>query len=338
MMIKDADSANLTRKLKCVAFFTMCLIVTACERYSDPASSLEVASKGVHSSSISPDGKLAAIGSIRHGGSLWNLEQNARIFNWNHKAGEQSVITQTAFSLDGLYALTANSFEITLWDTYTGKGLRFWTAPGEILDARLDRQGRFALLGLSDHSAVLFDIQKGGIKRTLRHNNRVRAVDISDNGRWALTGSEDYFARFWDLASGELIHTVEHQDDVQMVTLSGDGSIALSVSKYDKAMLWNTKTAEPIGQLPLKSERLRRGLQLTAASFNSNASLLLTGRPDEVVQLWSTTTLDLIHQWKLPKRSAWKPTGASVTSLRFIDDNHFIAISSNGFVHRLTLP
>ncbi|WNO08988.1 hypothetical protein [Teredinibacter sp. KSP-S5-2] len=315
------------------------VFLSGCDTSLSPNQSFEVAVKGVHSSSISEDGSMAVIGSIHHGGSLWTTADQERHFNWNHRPQETTTIQACDFSFNGKWAVTADPHTIVLWNTATGQGDRFWTAPGEILDIELGPGANFALLGLDDNSAVIFDIRNGGIKRRFEHGNRVRSVDISQDGKLALTGSEDFTARVWDIPSGKQLIQIKHEDDVQLVEISDDGSMALSVSKYDKALLWNTDTGEAIGEIPLNAERLKRGLHFTAARFSNDNQLLLTGRPDQIVELWETATLRKIASWKLPKRDAWKPTSAAVIAVAFSSTpNHFLATASNGFIHHLTVP
>lgn len=311
-------------------------ILSGCDRPLEPSQSFEVAKKGAHAAALSDDGAFSVIGSIHHGGSYWDNTEQARLFNWNHKEGEFTTVVAADVSSQGEWALTANPFDLVLWDTASGRGERFWTAPGEILDAELGPNANMALLGLSDHTAVIFNIKRGGVLRTFSHGNRVRSVDLSRDGKLALTGSEDYSATLWDVTSGEKLLTQRHEDDVQLVKLSPDGSRALSVSKYDKALVWDTQTGTAIGEIPLGSEHIKRGLHFTSARFNDDATLLLTGRPDQIVELWNTTTQERLAAWKLPKRNAWKPTSASVIDVSFSnDEQQYYAIASNGFVHTL---
>jgi WD40 repeat protein len=218
-----------------------------------------------------------------------------------------------------------------------------------VLDAELNRSASLALLGLDDNTAVIFDIQRGGVRRTFAHQNRVRSVDFNENATLAITGSEDYTAAVWDTRSGKLISKIKHDDDVQLVKLSDDGKMALSVSKYDKAIVWDPRTAEKIAEVPLRAEHLRRGLRFSAARFSKDNRYLLTGRPDRVVQLWrlASETSDAednkemseVGRWVLPKRKAWKPSNSAVLDLAFGEQKDtFVAVGSNGFIHHLTLP
>ena len=315
-----------------------CLLpaLLACSDYLQPSSSFEVAAKGAQAGAVSEDGKYAVVGSIYHGGSLWRTRDGERLYDWNHKQGEKTTIIASDFSDDGQWALTADVSTMVLWSMKDGTAYRYWNAPGEILSIALSASGEFALLGMADHTAVLFDIQRGGIKRTFRLNNRVRSVDLSRNARLAITGSEDYTATLWDVVSGRPLYQWTHDNDVQMVALSPDGRLALSAAKYDRAVLWNTEDGKEIGEIPLAAERLNRGVRFTAARFNDNGTYLLTGRPDQLTQLWDTRSLKLLATWELPKRDAWKPTSAAVLAVGFGErESEFIALSSNGFVHRL---
>ena len=318
--------------LTCATF-----LVTACDNHKKPADSYKVAARGLHSAAISPDAQHIVVGSIYHGGSLWDHQNRERLYNWNHQQGDQSTIFASDISDDGNWALTAESHTLVLWDIASGAALRYFTAPGEVLDMELGPGGNTALLGLSDHNAVIFNIRRGGVLRTFSHLNRVRSVDISADGSLALTGSEDYTANLWKVNDSQRINQYKHDDDVQLVRLSNDGEIALSVSKYDRALLWNTNTGDIIGELPIGKERLKRGLRYTTAKFNHDNALLLTGTPNQIIELWNVKSLTKIASWKIPKKAMWKPTSAAVLDVEFVSDNQFVAVASNGFVYTLSL-
>ena len=123
---------------------------------------------------------------------MWRTSDAERLFNWNHNSEEPTTIVATDFSDDGLWSLTSNPHTMVLWNVTSGKGERYWTAPAEVLDVELNARASLALLGLADHTAVIFDIRRGGIRRVFNHGNRVRSVDFSADGRTIITGSEDY--------------------------------------------------------------------------------------------------------------------------------------------------
>ena len=317
----------------------LCMVLLGCDRSLPPTHSLEVAAKGLHSGTLSEDSQLLVVGSIHHGGSFWRLGDEERLYNWNHNPEGFTTIVASDITRDGQWVITANPQTLVLWNTQSGTGERYWRAPGEILDIAIAPNANRAILGLSDHSAVIFNIQRGGVVHTFTHGNRVRSVDLSGDGRYAITGSEDATANLWEVRSGNKVTSFKHGDDVQLVKLSPDGAMALSVSKYDKALLWSTQKREIIGQLPLHGERLKRGLRFLCARFSADNTLLATGRSDRVVELWDVATLERISEWRLPKRKAWKPTGAAVLDVSFSPDRDALyALASNGFLHTLTIP
>ena len=333
------SSSSASRSFFLTGLIVLLPLISSCDSAQIPNQSLEVAIKGLYSAALSDDGTLAAVGSINHGGSFWRLGTNERLYNWNHSSEEASTIVVSDISPDNNFALTADPATLVLWDTQSGEGLRYWTAPGEILAAKLSPNARTALLGLSDHSAVLFDIQRGGVIHTFKHGNRVRSVDLSRNGKLALTGSEDGTSILWDVATGKELVRHKFDAEVKLVKLSPDGSIALSMSKFDKALLWQTRSGEALGEIPLGAERLKRGISFSAANFSRDNRLLLTGRPDQIVQLWDLATLTEVARWKMPKRSTWKPTSTAVIAVSFgKNEGEYTAVASNGFIHQLKLP
>ncbi|MBK8991668.1 MAG: hypothetical protein IPM40_08245 [Gammaproteobacteria bacterium] len=237
----------------------LCLGLAACGSRDAPLASLEVAEPGAFSAALSPDGRQAVIGSLRHGGSLWELDTDQRRFNWNHRAGESTPITVVAFAPGGDAVMTASHDTLVLWDTASGGAITYFTAPAKVNAIALGPGGRLALLGLSDDTAVLFDARKGGIRRVFAHEGRVRSVALDADARLALSGSEDRSARLWDVASGAQLQRWQHDADVRLVALAPDGSRALSVSKYDRAVVWDTSSGRELGALPAFRARVTRG-------------------------------------------------------------------------------
>jgi len=315
-------------------FIPLFLFLSACDFAEKPAGSFEVATRGAYSAALSQDGSFALIGSTNHGASYWQVEQQERLFDWNHQPGAFTEITACAISANGEFALTANAQQMVLWNTQTGESLTYFNAPAEILSVSLSRSGKYALLGLSNFTAVLFDAKKGGVLRTFHHDSRVRSVHLSADSSLALTGADDHQARLWDVKKGKLLHSREHRENVQLVRLSPNNKLALTVSKYDQALVWSTDTGEPVAELEISGEALKRGKSFTAAEFSSTGDYLLTGSSNREVTLWNTNTMKSEKMWRLTKRKWMKPTGATVLTMAFTDKN-IIAMGSNGLLYSL---
>lgn len=311
-------------------------MISACGSSTAPADRIEVAVNGIHGGSLSDKGQYAIVGSVQHGGSLWRLSDGERLFNWNHGEDELSVLVSADVDPSGTWAMTAEAHTLVLWDMNTGSAARFWSSPGEVLDADLANGGRYALLGQADHSAVIFNIIQGGVVRTFNHQGRVRSVDLSRDGRLAITGSEDQTAVVWRVDSGEKLMTMKHEEDVQEVILSPDGRFAFTSAKYDRAEIWDVEAGTSLKSIPLSKERIKRGLEVTAAKFSDDSKYLLLGYTNQKVELWAVEEAKRLKEWTLTKRHQWQPTGVAVIDLAFTSQtNRYYAIGSSGFIYLL---
>ena len=310
-------------------------LLTACGA-EKPLHSTEVAARSIHSAALSNDGQFAIIGAEYHGGSVWRLRDNERLYDWNHRSGEQTTFTAASFSPDGQWALTTDSKTLVLWNTATGAGERFWSGTADVLDISLGAKGNLALLGLADRTAALYAAKRGGVLRSFQHGERVTSVALSEDGKLALTGSDDHSAILWDTESGKALHNMLHSDPIQLVALSADGQRALSAAQYDSIRVWDTRSGAALWELPVKKEWLRRGMTVSSARFSDDGAYLLTGRPDGFVQLWDIAQQSLMYEWKLPRRKAYQPLVPAVLSVGFGNEgNRFYAVSADGFVHQL---
>lgn len=291
---------------------------------------------GAFSTAIAPDGGHALVGAVTHGGSLWDLNNEARLYDWNHQPGVFSVLPTVDFSPDGRYALTANPQDLVLWSVDTGMAEGFWSSPGEILAADLSSGGAYALLGLANHEAVYFDIRNGGIRTSLRHQARVRSVALSGDERTALTGADDYSARLWDLDSGQILQQVKLGNTVDTVALSPNGRFAFSSGSLDQALVWDTSSGETLFHLSGGETLFPRKLSYLSARFSDNSDRLLAGRADGTVELWDVNRGELIKRWKGHKRAAYGPTSTGIIALAFgADGNSWLAAGSNGVMNWL---
>jgi len=313
----------------------LCLALAACDKAEKPTEQWESAVQGLYTAAQSNDGKFGIVGSIQHGGSLWDMTRKERLFNWNHAKGDFTLLTSAAFSPDGRYAATASERTIVLWETATGAPVWFWTAPGDILSMALSPNGDYAALGLANHTAVLFDIKNGGIKRTFNHQGKVRSVSLSDDGTLLLTGSDDETAKLWDLQSGAVLYSWQHNNQVITTALSTNGKYAFTAAQADKAMLWDAKTGQAVQTFPIKTGSYIVGAAYTAARFSADENQLMTGTNSQLVQLWDIKSGNQLKRWRISKKDKWKPSSATVLSVAFNGGHQYLAIGSNGLSYRL---
>lgn len=338
--IISSHSLIARARITTASVFLFISFTTACSNSAfEPTSHIAVAKGGVYAGAIDEQGKFAVVGSIHHGVSYWRLSDGERLYDWQHAQGTDTTLAAADFSPEGAWALTADKNTLALWNAGTGEGLRYWQAPGEILSVQLSKDGERALLGLKDHTAVLFDVKRGGILRTLRHKNPVRSVALDAAGDLAVTGSEDRTAVSWDLQNDKRFSELHHNEEVQLVAMSADGELVLSVSKYDKAIVWNSRDGRIVTEMPLRAGRLKRGLRFTSARFSADKQFLLTGQTDQTITLWRMDDLNNSMSWKVGERRLWKPHAASILDVAFSEKpGEFFALASNGLIYRLQQP
>lgn len=303
------------------------LLLTACG--DKPNSQWETTAKGAYTASLSPDGQYALIGSVQHGGSLWRLKDGERLYNWNHAAGEYSRLVASAFSRDSRYALTAERKRLVMWDVATGKALGFWPAEGGVLSMALSDNGRYAIIGQEDYSALYIETSTGTIVSTLNHSGDINTVDISGDGRVGVTGSEDGIVKVWDLPRGEVTFAYQLGDDVSAVALSQDAKLVFGGLYYGKGKIWEVSTGNEISSVG------HRRTTITRARFAADNKTLLTGFTARRMVLWDVAKGTSLREWRAEAPLFWRPSGLVVTDVAYgTSKNEFLSIFSNGLVYR----
>lgn len=323
---------NRFRALGCT--FLITTLLTGCSSSDEPVKYVEYALQGAYSATLSSHSTYAALGSFNHGGSLWDVAQHERLYNWNHKVGQYSLIAASAFSPDERYAATAEQQDLVLWNLSSGQPEGFWSSPAEILAMDLSPNGNYALLGLANHTAVYFDIKQGGVMQTFHHEARVKAVDLSDDAMIALTGDDAYNAQLWDVQSNKVIHSLKFGNIVDTVALSPNKQIAFSSGALDRAVIWSTLDGKVRHTLSDNRDLFGKRLSFLSARFSVDSSQLLTGTASGSVQLWSTSSGELLRSWNLHKRNPYGPTSSGVYAVGFGNDSYY-AIGSNGIINEL---
>ena len=307
------------------------LLLAACEQSTPASRSWEVAAQGLYSGAISNDASLVIAGSLNHGASLWRVPQNERLFNWAHQSGDYTEIVAAAFSPDASHAITADPRTLVLWNAIDGQALQFWATPGKILDVALLSNDRLALLGMDDHSALLFDAQTGNYQMTLLHEGEVGAVDVTIDGEYALTGSDDNTAVVWSLNRGEALHTLQHDNPVREVALSANGTYAFTAAQGDLVGIWNAQEGVLLHTL---HNTINHGV--LSGRFSADERYLAVGYTNRKVVLYDVLTGRAVQTWDPGKRSAMIAKGAAVLEVAFTDRS-VRALTGDGRIVELPL-
>lgn len=311
-----------------ITLLSALLLLTACSSGDSPSKQSEVAVQGVYSACLSLKGDHVLVGSIHHGGSYWQVDPPERLFDWNHKAETLTGILSCAISDNDTYASTAEHRKIVLWNAKTGEAFWLWEAPANIEDMSLSNNGQFALLGLDNYEAVLFDIQNGGVKLRMPHEGIVQTVSMSRDQKWGMTGGDDSTVKVWDLNTGKAIYTWELRNQIKVVALTQDGRVGFAASHRDDSILWDLNTGKELAKLPQKQGYYQ------SARFSEDGSKLLTGSSSGYIILWDVAKAEKLRTWQLSARSGWVSKTTQVLDVAFAPKG-YKAVGANGLTYQL---
>ncbi len=318
-----------------VLSFAVILGLTQCSFEAEPVDSFSTTVQGLFSSGFSNDGEHAIVGSMQHGGSLWHTLSRERLFNWNHSQTLNSQITAVAFSPEGDFAATADQATVVLWDVASGRSLRFFNAPSEVLYLALGPLGNNALLALEGGRAVLFDIRNGGIIHELSHDANILSMAMSANGRFALFGVDNKTVQYWDLVSARPLGTIRTAGRANTIAISDDGRMGFTAVQHIDGLVWDLTASTVIARLKYSSRYVATSSSFLTGRFSSDSNLLLTGNTTGAVELWQTSTGDRLERWLTPISYGIGPKVYSIVEVALISDSdQVIAMNSKGTAYR----
>ncbi len=319
------------------ALAIVCLLALyGCSDQERPIGDYRIASHSLLSAAYSRNSDQYFIGAFNHGGSLWktsygDVSASERLYDWNHCAEEFSAIRVAAFSGNGQFVATTEGSSMALWSTETGESQRYWQSPSRIIDLDISKAGEYALLALDNQSAVLFNLLRGGVVGSLKHEETISSVSIDDDATLALTGANDGVAIIWSLEDGKAKFELPHMSPVNFVALAPSGNWAVTATYQGGVFIWNARTGKQV----VKLFRINPGI--TSLSFSKEEDQLLIGTARESIQLVTRDTGERIRRWKIPNNGPWHK--AAVIAVSFGDEGVgqqiYHAISSTGVAYML---
>lgn len=157
---------------------------------------------------------------------------------------------------------------------------------GHVFSLAFSADGARVLSGSDDHSARLWDVERGReIRPFLGHTDEVLAVAFSPDGKRVLTGSNDRTVRLWDASSGRELRVLEgHTERVSSVAFSPDGHRALSGSWDHSVSLWDLDKGQELRRMNGHSS------YVTGVAFSPDGKRALSCSYDKTVRLWDLGT------------------------------------------------
>jgi len=150
--------------------------------------------------------------------------------------------------------------------------------------------GRTVASGSPDGTVMLWEVQTGALKRTLRGHGSgfgpaVNVVAYSPDGSTLASGGEDHTVRLWDPATGALRRVLRgHEGSVVSLSFSGDGRTLAAGGNDATAVLWGTETGEVQRVFKVSAG------QVQAALSPGGGTLAVSSQGSPLVNLYSTQT------------------------------------------------
>lgn len=306
----------------------MLFTLTACDKPNSlPDNAQEHAVQGSYAAALNNKGTLAIVSSINHGVSVWNLNDNALLYQWSHQQDTDNLVLAIDISDDDKFAVTADRTNFAAWSLESGENIGFWKIQeSSIRDIAISNNGRYVLYGRGDGKVIHVDLNSGRRIEFLGHTEKVNAVDLSPNGFYALTGANDYTAYLWDTRSAQVIHRFTHPSRVTQVALDREGRKAFTADSQKQASIWNLQNGSQMANLQFNA----RQKVFSAVRFNSDTSLLVTGSPARTIALWDISSGKQLQTWRVAPRQGSRPKSAVVYDIAFSDNGNLISESSNG--------
>ncbi|MCH8552561.1 MAG: hypothetical protein LAT62_11530 [Natronospirillum sp.] len=294
-----------------------------------PSESWTLAQGGLYAGAISAAGDRVAVGTIFHGGSLWQIPEYERLFDWNLDADrnldDYSAFTAIAFAGNGSRVATVQGRQVVIWSADQGRADMFYEAPAMIRSVALNQDGSRFVLGLEEGTAAVFSTETGDvIQRLIGHRGGIHSVALAPDGRHVLTGGDDRRVIYWAVDEGLIRAHRRHDNQVRTVALSDSGVYAFSAAQGSDGEVWNTANGNVVRIIPA-AQRV-----ISVARFTDNDSLLIVGDRRHGVSQWHLQTLQRRGHWRLASPGLYARESNVILDVRPLPQGGVLALSSSG--------
>lgn len=165
---------------------------------------------------------------------------------------------------------------------------------GDVLAVAASHDGKFALTGSTDQTALLWDLETGKQLRRFSgvHENAVSCVQFSRDDRFVLTAGWDSTIQLWETATGRRVHgfgenrggvLIKHSGRILSCAISADMKMVATAGEDRTARIWDFETGKQLLELGHAG-------RVNSIAFSPDSRFLLTGGEDKIARFYSTQT------------------------------------------------
>jgi WD40 repeat protein len=207
---------------------------------------------------LSPDGRMLAEGLSNGNVLIWYnlLGRKSSAHALLPEQSQNSKLQPQSLALDRLGRTAAaadHKGNLTIWDLSTGRTLRSWKGPDELVyGVSFSPDGRSVASACGDGLVRVWSAGDGALVHTLRCGpGQVFAVDYDRTGPRLAAAGDDRKLVLWSTQSWSPMWTVleAHEGPIHGVAFSPDGATVASASGDQTIKLWDANSGTPIKTL-----------------------------------------------------------------------------------------
>lgn len=240
---------------------------------------------GIHTSTVSADGRRIAMGQVDGAVSVHDRLTGAVVcgpLQVNGKGGAPKLL----FSPDASRMLTTTAQgEVSVWSIPDGRRLGGPVKLSSPLEpAATTADGRYFATVAGDGTVRLWDSTTGQSPREMRHGSGLNAIGFSPDGRVLASAGTDRVVRLWQTATGKLASELKgHQDEVVAVFFSPDGRKLVTASLDFTIRIWNAADGRELAVLA-------HGGEVLDACFSPDGRFVASASRDRTAMIWNVET------------------------------------------------
>jgi WD40 repeat protein len=291
--------ASMPSRLKPAALAAL-LLITGCDRAQHLEEYQKISALSVSAAAIKPNGIV--FGTLENGAYAHLSDTTQPNFLWRQPSNNQQSISHVAIAKGASIAITTSGSTLTVWDTTTGKSLHYLSAPAPINAIAINHKASRAILGLSNHTASIINLNRGGVLQTLPHSSPVVAVAIQGDDMY-LTGEEANLAHLWQAGTNTPLHSQQHNDAVTYIQFNPTATMAISASRYDAIKGWDLK--QPFTtryQLSSKAMAMKAGRRVIDLAFTDPLHFIAIFS-DNTIEHRSMQSQQALKKWHVGKKT-----------------------------------
>lgn len=305
------------------------LLLISCSDHDTPDTTWEHASDGALAAAISADGSLGLVSSSFHNIILWDLTDNTQKHRWaqgdenlvlhtaispNNKyaitAEDESFsvwdietgesLTYTKLRNSSIRDLAiANNGDVLIGkvngvvihvNIFTGRRIEFLGHAEKINSVALSANGRYALTGSNDYTALFWDTKTAQVIQRYIHPTRVTKVALDPNAKYAFSAGSQRVSAIWELTTGKEISRLDYSSRSRIfsaVSFSSDGKQLYTGSPGRLLNRWDVSTGKKLEQWKVTPRKDSRPVSsVIFAISESKSGKIITESSSGYAEFW----------------------------------------------------